>query len=476
MASFSKRVYQTWRVIVQGRLDLKKTFEEQPQAQAYAAQLKESGVEGVQVKPFQSSGWQARIRSKLAPALNKTFATKAMAQEWAQAREGEIVKRQFVDYREAERYTLGGLLQRFDTECLAKRDKNHPDRARIRKICRHTIARIPMSTIQPGDFADYRNQRLKGGYIETGANADSTPWAPVKGTSVKRELDLMSGIISHARSEWKIYLAMNPATATNTSRPEKQAGDERDRRLADLHQQGDAEKLKASAESANRSVRQRKDVEYEHDPEITDLLTMPQTEQQALLRACRYPDWFRPRKKTVTPATVLARSKKKQAQRPVKARLRKTGNFWAVVSFAIETAMRRGEMCKLQWQHVHLGHGDGYLELPGTITKNKKSRIVTLSHRAMRILLTRKKVSEFVFDTNENTIKLAFKRAKERVQVADLRLHDLRHEATSRLFEETTLRAEEIGHITGHTDPRMLQRYYNLRPKEFVNRVAASRK
>lgn len=475
MASFEKRVYQSWRVSVAGRPDLKKSFEKPAPTKAYAQELKDSGVDNAQVKPFQSTRWQARIRNKLAPELIQTFPTKAMAQEWAQAREGEIVKRQFVDYREAQRYTLGGLLQRFDAERLMALDKNHPDRSRIRKICRHAIARIPITTIQPADFAQYRNQRLKGGYIESGTGADTTPWAPVKGTTVKRELDLMSGIISHAGKEWKIYLAINPATGKHTNRPDKQTGDERTRRLADVHHDGLGEKLKASVDSARRLHRLRQDVAYMQDPEITELLAMPQTEQQVLLRACRYPKWFRPRKKDVSAATVLARSKK-QALRPVKARLRKTGGLWAIVSFAIETAMRRGEMCKLRWEHVHLGHGDGYLELPGSITKNKKSRVVTLSHRAMRILLTRTKVTEFVFATNENTIKQAFKRAKVRAQVTDLRLHDLRHEATSRLFEETTLRAEEIGQMTGHTDPRMLQRYNNLRPKEFVDRVAASRK
>ena len=71
---------------------------------------------------------------------------------------------------------------------------------------------------------------------------------------------------------------------------------------------------------------------------------------------------------------------------------------------------------------------------------------------------------------------MAFLRAKKRVAIIDLRLHDLRHEATSRFFAQTTLCTEKIGPITGHTDPRMLQRYYNLRPEEFVERVAKSRK
>lgn len=124
MATFSKRNFQMWRVIVKGHPELKKTFGEQPAAHAYAEQLKATGVEDAQVKPFQSTGWQARIRNKLAPELNKTFPTKAMAQEWAQAREGEIVKRQFVDYKEAQKYTLGGLLQRYDAKCLMELDKN----------------------------------------------------------------------------------------------------------------------------------------------------------------------------------------------------------------------------------------------------------------------------------------------------------------------------------------------------------------
>ena len=60
--------------------------------------------------------------------------------------------------------------------------------------------------------------------------------------------------------------------------------------------------------------------------------------------------------------------------------------------------------------------------------------------------------------------------------IVGLREHDLRHESTSRLFEQTTLRAVEIGHMTGHSDPRMLQRYNNLRPREFVEMFKQARR
>lgn len=44
-----------------------------------------------------------------------------------------------------------------------------------------------------------------------------------------------------------------------------------------------------------------------------------------------------------------------------------------------------------------------------------------------------------------------------------LGFHDLRHEATSRLFERTLLSESEIMEITGHKSHRMMMRYANLR-------------
>jgi integrase len=53
----------------------------------------------------------------------------------------------------------------------------------------------------------------------------------------------------------------------------------------------------------------------------------------------------------------------------------------------------------------------------------------------------------------------------------DLRFHDLRHEATSRLFERTTLSDLEISRITGHKDPRVLRRYSNLRGSDLAAKL-----
>jgi len=53
----------------------------------------------------------------------------------------------------------------------------------------------------------------------------------------------------------------------------------------------------------------------------------------------------------------------------------------------------------------------------------------------------------------------------------DLNFHDLRHEATSRFFENSPLQEFEIMLITGHSSTRMLKRYANIRANKFVDKL-----
>ena len=478
MASIRKR--SPWRVVVDKDTANAAVFDTLKRALAAAQALVAQGtVHGFVQEPRKGQtvdsrtavvervpggSWEVRIRSRSAPELVKSFARKSDADDWTAQREGEIAKRQFVDYREADKNTLRDLLARFARDRLADRPKADPDVVRTTKLRDHDIARIRMSILQASDIVTYRDERVK----------------VVKGATVKKELELLARVIAIARAEWGIHMAANPASGRLVKRPAPQDGDVRDRRLAEVHMAVKGNPPPASdpaggttppAPPGSASRRVRPDDAYEDDPEITALLAMPHSEQQALLRACRYPAWFTQRKREVTAATLKARLKRK-AEAPPKARLQKGCRLWAIVSFAIETAMRRGEMVKLSWKHVHLQQG--YLELPASITKNGKPRIVPLTTRALRILATQPRCGEYVFATNANTVKLAFKRARARVGSEDLRVHDLRHEGTSRLFEKTDLRANEIGQVTGHTDPRMLERYYNKRPGEFVERFRRS--
>jgi integrase len=54
--------------------------------------------------------------------------------------------------------------------------------------------------------------------------------------------------------------------------------------------------------------------------------------------------------------------------------------------------------------------------------------------------------------------------------IEDLRFHDLRHEATTRLFEKG-LNIMEVAGITGHKDLRMLRRYTHLKAEDLAQKL-----
>jgi integrase len=73
-----------------------------------------------------------------------------------------------------------------------------------------------------------------------------------------------------------------------------------------------------------------------------------------------------------------------------------------------------------------------------------------------------------------DSITHAFGRVCTRAKLGDLHFHDLRHEATSRLFEKG-LNMMEVAAITGHKTLEMLKRYTHLRAEDLAERLAGKR-
>jgi hypothetical protein len=61
-------------------------------------------------------------------------------------------------------------------------------------------------------------------------------------------------------------------------------------------------------------------------------------------------------------------------------------------------------------------------------------------------------------------------RALIKLQINDLRWHDLRHEAVSRLFEKG-LHPMEVACISGRRSMQMLKRYTHLKPESLLARL-----
>jgi integrase len=102
------------------------------------------------------------------------------------------------------------------------------------------------------------------------------------------------------------------------------------------------------------------------------------------------------------------------------------------VIFTLETGMRRGELLSLEWVNVDLNKRTALLP----ITKNGESRGVPLSSRALTVLrsLPPSTTGRVFGELTANALRLSFRRAVARAGITGLRFHDLRHEATSRLF------------------------------------------
>ena len=141
----------------------------------------------------------------------------------------------------------------------------------------------------------------------------------------------------------------------------------------------------------------------------------------------------------------------------------------AVVTIAVETAMRRSELAALRWENVDLKKRVAHLPK----TKTDVPRSVPLSTAAIRALKLLSPAKEGrVFSLQAESMSQAFERAclPHRANVANLRFHDLRHEATSRLFEKG-LNVMEVAAITGHKTLEMLKRYTHLRAEDLARKL-----
>lgn len=160
----------------------------------------------------------------------------------------------------------------------------------------------------------------------------------------------------------------------------------------------------------------------------------------------------------------------------------------AITQLALETACRLGELLNIEPHHFDAVKRT--LHIPQT--KTDVPRTIPLSSRAVAILegMPKVKKGERVFvcwaagDSFQNAWKRALTRARMTYEdqcaeknvtpdprmLQDLRFHDLRHIATSRLAKVMP-NVIELSRITGHTDLKTLSRYYHVSAAELAGRL-----
>lgn len=156
------------------------------------------------------------------------------------------------------------------------------------------------------------------------------------------------------------------------------------------------------------------------------------------------------------------------------------------VEFAARSAMRRGEVTTLGFEELdartrvvdvwrkHPRRGkvlervpllDDAWEIIQRQPRGEPEEVLVMTERGEEVVRKTR-----VFPIHPQTLSKYFRGACRELGVPDLRLHDMRHEGTSRLFE-LGYDIPEAALFSGHKDWRNLKRYTNLRP-ENVRRLS----
>jgi integrase len=328
-----------------------------------------------------TNGWRVQVAIQ-GVRDSRTFATKGEANAWAAQRETEIRTEKATGVQRGR--TVDDAFRRYEKEVSVHKRGHEKEAIRLAAIGRMQIDGVPLqdwrlADVTPEVLGRWRDHRL---------TVDK-----VLGSSVNRDLNLLSHVFSSAVKEWK-WLAKSPTT----------------------------------------------DVRRPADPPPRDrLYTDDEVE-----RIC------------------AALGIDVEQSEPVETTTQRVGIAFL---FAIETAMRAGEICGLMPAHV-AGRVAMLLE-----TKNGTKRAVPLSTRAAALLKLLPEPDEggAVFGLTPASLDALFRKARTRAAVDGATFHDARHLAITRLAKK--LNVLDLARMVGHRDLRQLQVYYNESAEDMAARL-----
>lgn len=310
--------------------------------------------------------WRHRIMVR-GQRVSGTFRTKAAALAWeaeqrVQIKEGSTV---------SPSKTLRDAFERYELEVSKKKRSYANEAKRLTWFANQDLAAKKMAEIKPADIAAWRDARLQ----------------EVKGSSVNRDMNLLSHVFTIARREWG-WITTSPT----------------------------------------------KDVERPKDPPHRDR----RISEEEIDLICQQLGWNRALK--MAPTT-------------------KQHRVALAFLFALETAMRAGEICALR-----KGDVQGRVARLHT-TKNGRPRDVPLSAGALAIW----KLVPAGFDLTPALLDALFRKARTSAGVVGMTFHDSRHEAITRLASK--LNVLELARMVGHTNINQLRTYYNATAEDIASRL-----
>ncbi|MDQ2855762.1 MAG: site-specific integrase [Acidobacteriota bacterium] len=133
-----------------------------------------------------------------------------------------------------------------------------------------------------------------------------------------------------------------------------------------------------------------------------------------------------------------------------------------IIVCALDTGMRQGEIFSLRWREVDFDNG--MITVDAFNTKTMRSRTISLTTRLAKELeaiaaQAPKRPDDLVFGISDN-VKRSFYTVRCAAGLEDVRFHDLRHTAATRLVG-AHIPLSEVGRVLGHTQANTTYRYVN---------------
>lgn len=139
----------------------------------------------------------------------------------------------------------------------------------------------------------------------------------------------------------------------------------------------------------------------------------------------------------------------------------------AAFLFAIETAMRDGEIATLTMDNIFVEKRYAALRTRDADGYNKRN--VPLSREAVRIISQMDVKEGLLFGLTAQQISATFQRLKGACMIENLTFHDTRHEAVTRLAQK--LDVLDLARVTGHKNINQLRTYYNATATQIAEKL-----
>lgn len=147
------------------------------------------------ITPYDETRWRAVVRRVGYQTQSKIFPTKRQAESWARSLENEIYQGVYQEPRNELKVTVADLMLRFKEEVSPSRKGKKWEQVRIDKLLRTAdFTKRRLDQLKPEDLRKWRDARL----------------TEVASVTVNREMNLVSGIFTHAIKEWGVPLRDNP--------------------------------------------------------------------------------------------------------------------------------------------------------------------------------------------------------------------------------------------------------------------------